>query len=634
MKNIRFFLFLATVTLTLSCGDMYEVAEEFMNDIIYPGKFDTIYATLGFERVELDLMKAGRIPPEQIYLGKAVKTVIEYDDKRLVWDELRSWVNIPDMNVNRLYRIRAFTEDKYGNRSIPQEITVVPFTAMDRDLIEVTPPKITIAPTTAVFEWPYGVQSIQMDYHGYEYEYKDKDGRIRTGKNHPSDRLFLGNLAPNSEVDVKFKFSIVPVFYEEATAVVPNDDDDDDEDGENDDDGMRLKRLLDDITIERTISFVTPDAGAPFTPDEKDALNANGIVDFTPTFCATVTKLALPMHINSLSDLLYFSGLKELDLTGGGLNHIKEVTYSNRGALWTMYGGAWLPFMARRENPRALVNNPDNDIVITGVQTMVDLLESGILEKVKYIPLSMGKPVDDALAPFVSKGQVELIRKDNPAVFPTEVMIPNSYYIEGAMNDPLWEIEVTYPADDVPVPEELIDAGNVYKCVLLRRAPNLPFWLPEQYRIDAENYRYLKVKLFTTSPDEAFTVTAHYQRYKSLFARYMNHVWTSIWPGVDSQSRWGQENWNCTDNPQPNLTNTPNKFTIPEENLRTHWTEFTWDLQDGSNAGVAVRHSRVILFGLGGDPAASDLGTGSDGILSTQNPIVLYFADIRLSKEQ
>jgi hypothetical protein len=140
--------------------------------------------------------------------------------------------------------------------------------------------------------------------------------------------------------------------------------------------------------------------------------------------------------------------------------------------------------------------------------------------------------------------------------------------------------------------------------------------------------------MFTTSPDEAFSVTGHYQRYKSLFCRYMNFVWPSIWTGSDIQSPWVQENWNCIDNPQPNLSNTPNKFTIPEANVRTQWTEFTFDLQNGSgDLGVLSRHSRVILIGLGGDPSAGDLGIGSDGVLQTDYPIVMYFADIRLSKE-
>ena len=95
MKNIRLiisflrtlkFLNLLTTTFALliavaSCDDIYDNIKEYsLEEKVYPAKFDTIFASIGFNRVELDLNKAGRIPASQIKLGKAKKTVVTWDD--------------------------------------------------------------------------------------------------------------------------------------------------------------------------------------------------------------------------------------------------------------------------------------------------------------------------------------------------------------------------------------------------------------------------------------------------------------------------------------------------------------------------------------------------------------------------
>src|SRR5690606_19725457 len=123
------FYALVAVILTASCEGMHDSLESYSGEIVYPAKYDTIVGHIGYERVEIDLMKAGRVPSSQIRLGKAQKTVVEYDDEVLVIDELVSWVNITGLQQPKLYRFRIYTIDEYGNKSVPQEIALIPFTA-------------------------------------------------------------------------------------------------------------------------------------------------------------------------------------------------------------------------------------------------------------------------------------------------------------------------------------------------------------------------------------------------------------------------------------------------------------------------------------------------------------------------
>ena len=66
------------LALCLSCSDVYDNIKEFsMKERIYPAHFDTIFAEPGYERVEIDLCKEGRLPASLMYLGKAQRTLVE-----------------------------------------------------------------------------------------------------------------------------------------------------------------------------------------------------------------------------------------------------------------------------------------------------------------------------------------------------------------------------------------------------------------------------------------------------------------------------------------------------------------------------------------------------------------------------
>lgn len=111
--------------LFISCDNsgIYDNIKIFsQEEIVYPATFDTCYATIGYERVEIDLRKDGRIPASKMDLGKAAKTVVIYDEDYpeptvIEYDSVCSYVNITGLNEPRVYRFKIYTEDKFGYKS-------------------------------------------------------------------------------------------------------------------------------------------------------------------------------------------------------------------------------------------------------------------------------------------------------------------------------------------------------------------------------------------------------------------------------------------------------------------------------------------------------------------------------------
>jgi hypothetical protein len=199
MKKIVFLIIAVVSVWMTSCTSGYKNIEEYAtSETVYPGKFDTIVASIGYNRIELDLLKANfdfindstivrkpvPVPTEQINLGKAMKTVVEVEgeDAPRVWDYLLSRVSIDGLTQSRLYRFKVYTEDEFGNKSVPQEIAEVPFTAIDVEVYDDVPdPKISPSPFSATFSW-LSISSPLMQYAGMKYEYHDMDNVIRKGE--------------------------------------------------------------------------------------------------------------------------------------------------------------------------------------------------------------------------------------------------------------------------------------------------------------------------------------------------------------------------------------------------------------------------------------------------------------------
>ncbi|MDR3244926.1 MAG: hypothetical protein LBT50_00655, partial [Prevotellaceae bacterium] len=105
--------------LCVSCNDTFDNIKEFdVKEIVYPGHYDTAYTTVGFERVEIDLSQAGRISAEQMNLGKATQTVVEFTnngkDTTIIFPEVRSWVNVAGLTQPNMYQFKIYTADEYG----------------------------------------------------------------------------------------------------------------------------------------------------------------------------------------------------------------------------------------------------------------------------------------------------------------------------------------------------------------------------------------------------------------------------------------------------------------------------------------------------------------------------------------
>src|SRR5690606_33457695 len=193
MYRIIYIAVLASTILS-ACSGMYDSLEEYSGEVVYPAKYDTIVGRIGYERVEINLMKAGRIPSDKIKLGKAKKTVVEYDDQRIVIDSLVSWVNVTGLTQPKLYRFRIYTIDEFDNRSVAQEIALIPYTETDAAGLAINSPRILASPTSAAVDWPNGLSSVLLDYKGLSFTYTNKDGETLTGSRATDARFFVANL--------------------------------------------------------------------------------------------------------------------------------------------------------------------------------------------------------------------------------------------------------------------------------------------------------------------------------------------------------------------------------------------------------------------------------------------------------
>lgn len=489
-KNMRKIIALSLVVFAAflwSCDDMYEKQEKYEGEIVYPARYDTIIGHIGFERVEIDLLKAGRIPSSKINLGKAKKTRIEYDDQVIEIDSLVSYVNITGLKQSKLYRFTIFTIDQYGNESVPQEIALIPFTSSDLANFAVSPPRVMASPSAAVIDWPTGISSVLMKYYGLKFKYTDKDGKVVSGVRGADSRFFAGNLAAGEPLAIDMEYKIVPV--------------------------INRKPILDTVYFEDVLNISMPTSSTEFSPSERDILLANGAVTFTADGVADIQKLVYPIHANSLQDIFYFPNLKVLDLTGGDLFKLPELKYDRNGVVDFVGGGDYAPFMRKAGN-----------ISSGNQQALKDLLEAGILDKVIYRPNTMG--LDNLLMPYVESGVVELLEG------PASVMMGNQFHLDGVVQDGNWRLDYVYPATDAPAGEGL---ENIYKITPRKTSASFVFALPKEYQVNAKEYKYLKMKVYV--PDVS-NFEGRYEPFKRLWPRMMNRMWSFA-----ENSSFGQEYW-------------------------------------------------------------------------------------------
>ena len=598
MKKLIYLIFAVAALSLASCEGQYENIEKFAGEVIYPARFDTIIGKVGFERVELDLMKAGRIPASQMKLGKASKTVVEYDGKEHVIDSVCSWVNLTGLTEAKLYRFRVFTRDEYGNNSVAQEIALIPFTKLDRDLVGIASPKMAISPTALVMEWPNGLNSVVMEYNSLTYKYKDKDNVERSGKV-TTPRFYCGNLAAGKELSIDIDFKVIPILSDGS-------------------------KILDTVIVSKTMKVNVPTPNTTFSPSEASILLANGITNFTASAVQPIRKLVYPLHTPNFSDLFYFPNLDSLDLTGEGLqNVLPTVNFDRNGKKSTAGGGAWQPYMVRVEKP--------NDNKIASIASLTDILESGQLKYIRYIPNSMG--LDKIFEPYIASGVVHLVPDDDP-LYPNEVFIHPQFFVNGKVVDNNWEMLGYYSGDFLPRPgysdigkfdphndlvngqlvdlhlDQLIqnDGKNIYKCVVRMRSASMTFNLPVEYRFDNQRYKKLRFKMFCGS--DAATMAGSNNVFLQPWIRPMNYMWN-----FGNQSLYGQQNWDVSQ-PQSNW--------IQTNQIQNEWKEYTIDMTANDGGPTSNRRNRVVVMNIGHEP--------SSFTYNANKQVVLYLADIRFSK--
>jgi len=406
LKNFSSYLFwVGLLGFMFSCKGMYDNIEPYSEVIIYPAKYDTIVSKIGYERVELDLMKAGRIPSKQISMGKSVKTIVEYDDQQIIIDSLVSWVSVPELTQPKLYRIKVYTIDEYDNPSVAQEIAVIPFTKSDVENITMQSPRVLSSPNAAVIDWTNSLSSAVMEYKSVGYEYKDKNDTKITGIQGSNPRIFAANLQSGEPLAVTLKYHVIP-----KIGGVP---------------------ILDSVEIVQPLTINIPTGSSTFTPAEGEVLATNGVKIFTSDAVASFTKLTFPIHTNTLQDLFYFPNIQELDLTGGELFDLTSLKYDKNGVVKTIGGGEYQPFI-QKVSPISNAN----------AQTMVDLLELGNIKKVKYIRNSLG--IDHLLEPFDHDGIIQWVEA------PDESLIPMNFFLDGKVQSNAWALDIVNPSTDHP----------------------------------------------------------------------------------------------------------------------------------------------------------------------------------------
>ncbi|MDR2776265.1 MAG: DUF4998 domain-containing protein [Tannerella sp.] len=211
MKKIFCIVYTVLALAFFSCSkDIFDnIKEHADEEKVYVGKFDKAEAFVGINRLEIDLMNAGRIPQSEVNIGKAVKTIVEYDGKTYPYDGVPSWLNITGLTEPKLYRIKVYNLDEHGNESIPVEVAAIPFTDADVESLVVPMPQKNLSPVSLQFNWTNGLSSSFFDFYEMTYSYTNA-GILYTGKSTDNKSISILNLVEGSTGKVDMVLKVVP----------------------------------------------------------------------------------------------------------------------------------------------------------------------------------------------------------------------------------------------------------------------------------------------------------------------------------------------------------------------------------------------------------------------------------------
>jgi hypothetical protein len=252
LRNAAIALFGTILSLAslAGCSNIYDNIREYATEEkVYSNRFDGILkVSLGFERVEIDLMEAGRVPASEIYMGRARKTIIECEDftepdHRRVIDSVCSYVNITGLTQLKTYRFTIYTEDRYGNRSMPLVAEAKPYTRSNLEGLSIVPPNIFGSSSAALLEWKDKITTRLFKLLHYTYKYTDRDGVVHTGEgdNDPPS-FFVENVLTGQEIPVTMTSRIIPALLNDEGYYAP---------------------IIDTVDLQTTVIVkISPDAGA------------------------------------------------------------------------------------------------------------------------------------------------------------------------------------------------------------------------------------------------------------------------------------------------------------------------------------------------------------------------------------
>ncbi|GHT54201.1 hypothetical protein AGMMS49982_18500 [Bacteroidia bacterium] len=201
-KNV---ILIGIVALMSSCGDIYDNIKEFVDEEkVYPAGYSERYVKAygGENSVVIDLCH-----PDSLFLPKAAHTVVVYSGRDTVFTPARSRVKIPGLTLAQVYRFKIYTEDEFGDRSKPVEVTGKPFTDEDKSSLVVAS-TISASATQGLFSPApspdlYTLCSIS-------YNYTDKDGTvIQTDKLTPGS-FNMYNLTPGATTLLHISYEFLP----------------------------------------------------------------------------------------------------------------------------------------------------------------------------------------------------------------------------------------------------------------------------------------------------------------------------------------------------------------------------------------------------------------------------------------
>jgi hypothetical protein len=207
----RYIIFIGIVAALCSCDDIYDNINEMTDsEIIYPVGYNQsdVKAFQGDQRVEIDLNGGNRVSAAEMArrLSKAKRTVVEYGDTIIRFDSVYSWVNIPNLIVPNSILFKIYTENAWGDRSLPVEVRQKPFTDEDKGALVVLTSSVATSTKGIVIIAP---AAGSYTLNGVKYSYTDNGGNKQDGQT-TANNFMVNDLKPGTNNPIRISCNVLP----------------------------------------------------------------------------------------------------------------------------------------------------------------------------------------------------------------------------------------------------------------------------------------------------------------------------------------------------------------------------------------------------------------------------------------